>query len=192
MVPSSWAASSRDSALPDELASVWQFRGTSRPSFAEEPGPGQESVWDYPRPPAILPDSRRVIVKAGSVMIADSECAVRILETASPPTFYIPPADVDQRALQPAPGSSYCEWKGTAAYYRFVNGVPNNQPIGWNYPQPSPGFIAIAGFYSFYPGRVECYVDGERVRPQPGGFYGGWITDEIVGPVKGEPGTGGW
>ena len=171
---------------------MWQFRGQQRPPFALEPGPDQESVWDYPRPPALVPDERRVQVKCGDFLIADSQNTYRILETASPPTFYIPPEDIRREWLELARGQSYCEWKGAAAYWSFVHGSLRLGEVGWSYPSPTQAFAEIAGYFSFYPGRAECYVDEERVRPQAGGFYGGWVTDEIVGPHKGEPGTGGW
>ncbi|MEM9534002.1 MAG: DUF427 domain-containing protein [Pseudomonadota bacterium] len=170
---------------------MWNYTGNKRPDFAEAPGPGQESVWDYPRPPALVPDSRQVRVLQGEDVIADTRGAVRILETASPPTFYLPPDDINVSLLRGAPGRSFCEWKGAATYYCLASDAAQ-LPIGWAYPQPQAPFTALAGWYSFYPGRIHCEVDGERVRPQPGGFYGGWITDEIVGPVKGESGTGHW
>ncbi len=167
----------------------WNFRGQGRPPFAIEPGPGQESVWDYPRPPAMVADSRRVVVKAGELVIADSTATVRICETASPPAFYVPPADVNMAHLVIAAGSSFCEWKGAARYWRLDH---SEQPVGWDYPEPMAGSEPIAGYLSFYPARIECYVDGERVTAQAGGFYGGWITADVVGPFKGDPGTGGW
>lgn len=168
---------------------MWNYRGQKRPPFAEEPEAGKESVWDYPRPPRIESDSRRVLVRQGERLLADSGRAVRILETASPPTFYLPPEDVRQELLEASPGQSYCEWKGAARYWR-VKGAAAAQ--AWSYPDPTAPFRAIAGFLSFYPGLVECYVDGERVRAQPGSFYGGWVTDEIVGPFKGPAGTSHW
>ena len=171
---------------------MWQFTGKNHPPFADAPGPGQESVWDYPRPPAIRDDSRRVIVKHRNIVIADSIGAVRVLETASPPTFYIPPEDVDYVRIVPSAGSSFCEWKGEAHYWSLAATVGEARHIGWSYPKPQPDFARIAGYLSFYPGKIECYVDLERVRPQPGGFYGGWLTDEIVGPVKGPQGTSHW
>lgn len=170
---------------------MWEHRGQKRPPFAEAPRPGQESVWDYPRPPALVPDTRRVVVRAGERVIADSTCALRVLETASPPTFYLPAADVDRAALVPAAGRSFCEWKGEARYWA-IEGDAEGTPVGWDYPQPTAAMAAIAGCFAFYPARVQCSVDGERVRPQRSEFYGGWITDEIVGPFKGEPGTSGW
>ena len=168
---------------------MWQYTGNERPPFAEEPGPGRESVWDYPRPPALVVADREVFVKDGETVLAHSSRCVRVLETASPPTWYIPPEDVNMDALVSVPGSSFCEWKGAAAYWGLAS---SGEMVGWNYPEPSERFAAIRGYFSFYPGRVACFVDGERVRPQPGQFYGGWVTDEIVGPMKGEPGTGHW
>ena len=169
---------------------MWQFTGKQRPPFAEEPGPGQESVWDYPRPPALVSSGKEVIVMAGEVELARSTRAWRVLETASPPTWYIPAEDVDREHLAPAPGGSFCEWKGGAVYWALA--AQPGEAVAWSYPAPSAAFAAIAGAFGFYPGRVACYVGGERVRPQPGHFYGGWVTDDIVGPVKGEPGTGHW
>lgn len=171
---------------------MWQYNGKIRPPFAEEPGPGQESVWDYPRPPAISEDTRHVIVKVQNDIIVDSHRPVRILETASPPTYYIPPEDVDREYLVAAPGSSLCEWKGEAHYFSLDSPRAKIPNIGWFYPKPNPDFAKIAGYFSFYPARIECYVDDERVQPQPGGFYGGWVTDAIVGPVKGLRGTSHW
>ena len=170
----------------------WQHRGQQRPPFAREPGPGEESVWDYPRPPAIVPDAREVVVRAHGVEIGRSLNAIRILETASPPTFYLPPEDVNTKYLQRITGSTFCEWKGAATYFDAVVAETRVPGAAWAYFEPFPESEAIAGHYAFYPGKVKCYVAGERVRAQAGGFYGGWITDEIIGPFKGEPGTGGW
>ncbi|MFP4316750.1 MAG: DUF427 domain-containing protein [Desulfovibrionales bacterium] len=170
---------------------MWTYRGQNRPEFAKEPGPGQESVWDYPRPPEIEPDGREVVVTHQGDVIAKSKRAVRVLETASPPTFYIPPEDVRWEMLVPAQGSSVCEWKGRARYWALA-ADPGKGPVGWSYPDPTPAFASIKDFVSFYPAAVECRVNGERVRPQPGRFYGGWVTREIIGPFKGEPGTQGW
>ncbi len=170
-------------------AGGWQYDGRRRPPFAEAPGPGRESVWDYPRPPRLAPDARLVEVRHGERPIAATRRAIRVLETASPPTFYLPPEDLSRGVLVPAPGSSHCEWKGRARYWALSEG---GAPVAWTYDDPTPAFAAIRGWFSFYPARVDCFVDGERVRPQPGGFYGGWLTDDISGPVKGEPGTGHW
>jgi uncharacterized protein (DUF427 family) len=170
---------------------MWNYRGQKRPDFAETPEPGQESVWDYPRPPALARDERLVEVYHGDQMIASSKKTYRVLETASPPSFYIPPQDVQRELLDAAPGSSLCEWKGAAAYWRLAS-QPETGVVGWSYPEPKPVFKKIRGFLSFYPAVLECYVAGERVRAQPGRFYGGWITSEIVGPFKGAPGAEHW
>lgn len=171
---------------------MWKHTGGQRPDFAETPGPGQESVWDYPRPPAIVPDARRIEVRAGGRIVAASSRGRRVLETASPPTFYLPPEDVSPGALAPVAGaSSFCEWKGEARYFALAE-RPAAPPVAWCYPTPTAAFATIAGWLSFYPERIECYVDGERVRAQGGGFYGGWVTKEIVGPWKGGVNTAGW
>ena len=171
---------------------MWKHTGKRRPDFAIEPGDGQESVWDYPRPPICVEDSRAVIVRFADLIIANTVNAVRVLETASPPTFYIPPSDIQFDALIQTPGSSVCEWKGAATYWSLVIGGSSRKNIGWSYEAPTPRFASIKSYLSFYPGKMDCTVDGQTVRPQPGGFYGGWVTDEIIGPYKGEPGTGGW
>jgi len=170
---------------------MWQFTGKQRPEFAETPGPGQESVWDYPRPPALEVSRRRVLVSHAGQVLADSSRAWRLLETASPPSYYIPLEDVNIGLLRPMAGSSFCEWKGAASYWGLP-GDAEGEPVAWCYPDPSQGYAELRDAVCFYPGRVECRVDGERVQPQPGHFYGGWITRELVGPCKGEPGTGHW
>ena len=157
------------------------------------PGPGQESVWDYPRPPRLEADTRRVRVVQGGETIVDTARALRVLETSHPPTFYLPRADVSERALVPAAGSSFCEWKGMAAYLDVVGGGLVAPRAAWYYPAPSARFAALVDHVAIYPGAVNaCFVGGERVRGQEGDFYGGWITDEIVGPFKGPVGTWGW
>ena len=172
---------------------MWQHIGQRRPPFALEPGPGQESVWNYPRPPRLAPQPGEVVVRFAELEIARSTRAVRVLETASPPTVYLPPEDVNAALLVPAAGGSFCEWKGEAAYWTVRDRAGHEvRDAGWSYPQPTPAFAAIAGWLSFYPAKLECFIDGERVRAQGGGFYGGWVTDRIVGPWKGEAGTGGW
>ncbi len=170
---------------------MWEYTGRKRPDFAREPGQGQESVWDYPRPPRIEPDSRRVEVYAGDETLADSVRACRVLETASPPTFYLPPEDVNHNLLVSVPGSTHCEWKGKARYFALASD-PERKKVGWTYPEPTRAFESIRGFFSFYPAMLTCLVAGQRVRPQPGKFYGGWVTDEIIGPFKGEPGASHW
>ncbi len=157
------------------------------------PGPGQESVWDYPRPPALERSDRRVVVRSGSVVIADSTAAWRVMETSHPPTWYIPRADIDEQHIRLSHArSSVCEWKGAATYWDVVVGGLTIPAVGWNYENPTPRFLPITGHLSFMPGQIECLVDGERVQPQAGGFYGGWITADVVGPFKGEPGSWGW
>ncbi|MDR9416781.1 MAG: DUF427 domain-containing protein [Gracilimonas sp.] len=171
---------------------MWKYTGKQRPPFALKTKDGQESVWDYPRPPELDPDTRDIIVKAGDRIIAKSDRAIRVLETASPPTFYIPPEDVSKDLLEKAAGISFCEWKGSATYWNVVTSKQSEPKAAWSYNNPSNKFQSIDGYFSFYPSLVDCFVDGEKVKPQPGGFYGGWVTGEIVGPMKGEPGTGGW
>ena len=156
-------------------------------------GPGQESVWDYPRPPALVPSSRHVTVVLGGVTIADTRAALRVLETSHPPTWYLPREAFVDGALRAAEGSSVCEWKGRAVYFDLVGGGRVATRAAWSYPRPSERFAALAGHVALYAGLVDgCFVDGERVTPQPGGFYGGWITSDLVGPFKGGPGTSGW
>ncbi|MDH3532723.1 MAG: DUF427 domain-containing protein [Gammaproteobacteria bacterium] len=169
---------------------MWNLTGQKRPDFALEPGPGQESVWDYPRPPIARRDNRRVEVKDGHSLIASTISSVRVMETASPPTFYIPPHDVTRDLLIRTAGSSICEWKGAAQYWSLAR--KPDSIIAWTYPRPRARFDMIKDFFAFYPGRLDCFVDGEHVAPQPGRFYGGWITADIAGPFKGAPGTGHW
>lgn len=179
----------------DRLArarALWRFVGDERPAFALQPGPGQESVWDYPRPPRLMPDSREVVVRFGGIEIARSGRALRLLETASPPTFYLPPADVRTELLERADGSSHCEWKGEAGYWSVVMEGRRLDAVAWSYDAPHAEYRDLLGHIAFYPQPLDCRVDGERVRPQPGRFYAGWITSELVGPFKGEPGSGGW
>lgn len=170
----------------------WRYTGEGRPEFAHEPGPSQESVWDYPRPPRLERDGRRVQVIANGITVGETDAALRVLETASPPTFYLPPGDLRMEHLVPSSGRSMCEWKGPAHYWSVRVGDVYIADAAWSYPDPFPGFEPIAGYLSFYPAKLECYVDGVRARPQPGDFYGGWITPELVGPFKGEAGSGWW
>jgi len=152
-----------------------------------------ESVWDYPRPPRVEPTDASVEVILGGEVVARTRRALRVLETSHPPTYYIPMADFAEGSLRPAEGSSFCEWKGTAAYLDVVGGGTVARRAAWHYPQPTAAFAKLAGHVAVYPAEVDrCLVDGEAVRPQPGGFYGGWITSDLVGPFKGEPGTGSW
>ncbi|MCU0267177.1 MAG: DUF427 domain-containing protein [Acidimicrobiales bacterium] len=158
-----------------------------------EPGPGQESVWDYPRPPALDPTDSLVLVVFGGVTVAETRQAVRILETSQAPAFYIPAGDVVWEHLRPAGRRSFCEWKGEADYLDLVVGHRVSPEAAWRYRAPTPRYGAIAGHLAFYPSRVDaCFVDGERVRANEGDFYGGWITSRVVGPFKGGAGSSGW
>ena len=158
-----------------------------------EPGPGQESVWDYPRPPRVESVAKHVVVVFNGVTIADTVASKRVLETSHPPVYYIPQDDITMDYLSRASASSFCEWKGKAIYYDVSVDGKRAERAAWSYPDPTPAFRAITDHLAFYPALMDaCYVDGERVKPQPGGFYGGWITSDIVGPFKGEPGTQGW
>jgi len=156
-------------------------------------GPGQESVWSYPRPPSAEVTGRRIEVVLGGRVVARTDRAVRVCETSHPPVYYVPRADVVPDVLQRASGSSVCEFKGAATYWDAVVDGVHHPEVGWSYERPAPGYEHLRGAVAFYPGRVDAATgDGERVRPQVGGFYGGWITDEVVGPFKGELGTRGW
>jgi len=157
------------------------------------PGPGQESVWDYPRPPRVEAVPERIRVVAGGVVIADSSAAVRVLETARPPAYYLARPDVRMELLERSPRTTVCEWKGVATYWSLRVGGHLVRDIAWSYETPQPGYEEIRGHLAFYAGRVdEAWVGSERVVPQPGDYYGGWVTSRIVGPFKGDPGTFWW
>ena len=152
-----------------------------------------ERVADYPRPPRLERSDRVVRILLGGETIAETREAFRVLETFHPPSWYLPPEAFRPGVLRPAPGGSFCEWKGRACYWTLAAGGAVAEAAGWSYPNPTPAFADIQDHVAVYAGRVEaCFVDGERVVPQPGGFYGGWITAELVGPFKGGPGTLGW
>ena len=157
------------------------------------PGPGRTSVWDFPRPAVAEPTSRRLRVVLGGEVIADTTRGVRTLETSHPPTYYFPPGDVADGVLVPVPGGSLCEWKGQARYYDVTASGVRAERAAWAYDDPARGFRILAGHVAFMPAAMDaCFVDDERARPQEGGFYGGWITDDLAGPFKGGPGTMGW
>lgn len=162
-----------------------------------EPGPGQESVWDYPRPPRLEPTDAHVRVEFAGQVLAETRRALRLLETSHPPTFYLPLADVDASMLEPAGGGSFCEWKGRAHYFDLVGSVDGQERraprAAWGYADPVAAYAALKDHVAVYAHQVDvCTVDGERVEPQPGDFYGGWITSRVVGPFKGMPGSWGW
>lgn len=167
----------------------------TRPGPADRaiPGPGQESVWDYPRPPRVEVVAELLRVVVDKVTIAATERGYRVLETAGAPVYYIPPEDVRLDLLRPSLHRSVCEWKGMARYHTLRLGERTIENVAWSYPDPLPGFEAIRDHLAFYAGRVdEAWVGDERATPQPGNFYGGWITSRIVGPFKGGPGSFGW
>ncbi len=156
-------------------------------------GPGQESVWDYPRPPAVRACERPVEVWFGGRVVCRTQSSWQVLETSHPPTYYLPREAFVRGVLQAGEGGSFCEWKGAARYLDLVVGDRTAPRAAWFYPRPSPGFEMLAGHVALYAGRTDgCYVGGERVVPQPGGFYGGWITSEVTGPFKGGTGSRGW
>ena len=166
---------------------------SQRPAEPIVPGPGQESVWDYPRPPRLEPSARRVRVVLGGETIVDTTRAWRVLETSHPPVYYVAKSDISPKALVRTNRRSFCEYKGTASYYTVRAGGQTAPDAAWTYLDPTPAFAALADHVAFYPGRMDaCFLDDEPVRAQPGDFYGGWITDEVVGPFKGDPGTMGW
>ncbi|NJN71690.1 MAG: DUF427 domain-containing protein [Limnothrix sp. RL_2_0] len=155
--------------------------------------PGQESVWGYPRPPRLEHCPKQIEIVFNGVAIASTNNSYRVLETSHPPVYYLPPQGLRLDLLQPESGQSFCEWKGVAKYYNLVVGDKVAKKVAWYYPTPTPAFAAIAQYVAFYAQPMDiCSIDGEQVTPQPGGFYGGWITENIVGPFKGEPGSFGW
>lgn len=158
-----------------------------------EPAAGQESVWDYPRPPRVEASGERVVVRLGGSVIVDTRDVVRVLETSHPPVYYLPRSAFADGVLEPAAGSSFCEFKGAARYLTLRSQQATAERAAWYYPSPSPGYEVLADRVAVYPAAMDsCEVDGETVVPQAGGFYGGWITSRVVGPFKGEPGTMGW
>ena len=154
---------------------------------------GQESVWDYPRPAVAEPSARHVRIEHRGIVVADTRAAVRTLETSHPPSWYLPPDAVAPGLLRPSPRRSFCEWKGEAVYWHLDVTGERLRDVGWSYPDPTRAFAALRDHVAFYAGPLDrCLVDGEAVTPQPGGFYGGWITAGLAGPFKGVPGSTGW
>jgi uncharacterized protein (DUF427 family) len=157
------------------------------------PEPGQESVWDYPRPPRVEAVPERIRVVVDGEVLADTTRGFRVLETAGAPVYYFPPGDVRLDRLASSARQTVCEWKGAAVYRDYIGATRRVDNVAWAYPDPNPGYEAIRDHLAFYAGRVdEAWVGDERATPQPGGFYGGWVTSRIVGPIKGEPGSFGW
>jgi uncharacterized protein (DUF427 family) len=150
-------------------------------------------VWDFPRPPALEQWHERVTIMLGGVLVAETTEAWCVLETSHPPTYYLPPEAFAAGSLRPATGTSFCEWKGVAGYLDVVAGDQVASRAAWTYPDPVPAYAALRGHVAVYPAAMDaCTVDGSLVAPQPGRFYGGWVTPRVVGPFKGEPGTAGW
>lgn len=172
------------------LASVSIFARRPQPVPA---GPGEESVWDYPRPPRLEAEARRIVVVFNGVTVVDTDRALRVLETSHPPTYYLPAGEFVAGSLVPAEGTSYCEWKGVARFWTVRAGDREAPRAAWSYPQPSGPYAALADHVALYCSAMDrCEVGGERAEPQPGEFYGGWVTSWVKGPFKGDPGTLGW
>lgn len=152
-----------------------------------------ENVQTYPRPPALEPARAHLRAVLAGTVIAETTQGFRVLETHHPPTYYIPPEDVLPGALLPSPARSWCEWKGEARYFDAkANGMVSYK-AAWHYPKATDQFAPIAGYFAFYPERLEaCFVNDELVENQPGSFYGGWVTSNLTGIIKGRPGTEGW
>lgn len=156
-------------------------------------GPGQTSVWSFPRPAIAEPSARHLRIEHRGRVIADTRSGVRTLETSHPPTWYFPPGDVLAGTLRRSGRRSLCEWKGQAVYHDLVLDDAVLPDIAWSYPDPTPAFAEIRDHVAFYPAPFDgCFVDGARAVPQPGGFYGGWITPDLAGPFKGVPGSRLW
>ncbi len=169
---------------------------TTRLPFGVRPeptGPDEESVWRYPRPPALEREERRIRIVHRGVVLADTSTAYRVLETSHPPSYYLPPADLATEHLEAAGGGSICEWKGAAKYWTVVIHNERIERVGWSYPNPTARFEEIRDHVAFYAAPFdEVTVGGEQVEPQPGGFYGGWVTSWVKGPFKGGSGSWGW
>lgn len=167
------------------------LRGVLRPERIE-PGPGQESVWDYPRPPRLEPTSSVLRVEHRGRVVAETTRGLRVLETSQPPAFYLPPDDVDRTLLRPSALTTFCEWKGVASYADLVIDDEVVAEACWWYAEPTAPFAPLVDHLAFYAQKLDCFVDGEPVAANEGAFYGGWITSKVVGPFKGAPGTSFW
>jgi uncharacterized protein (DUF427 family) len=178
-----WIKSARES---------WAWRGQARPPNAIKPAEGEISVWDFPRPPAIVADTREIVITWDNLEIARTTRAVAVLETSHPPTFYLPWDDIASEWMVEGRGNSFCEWKGPAQYWSLVHEDKKLTNVAWRYPSPLAGAEALLNCVAFYAHNLRCTVGGATVTPQPGGFYGGWVTPELVGPFKGDAGSTGW
>jgi len=181
-----------DSDLLKLARDQWRWRGKERPPFADIPNEGQISVWDFPRPPELIRDTREIEIRWGKTLIAKTRSAWTVRETSHPPSFYLPVSDVNKTLLRAAGRGSFCEWKGPAMYWDLLDGERCLQSVAWSYPQPLAGAEPLADCMAFYAHHLDCKVDGAQVVPQSGGFYGGWITPDLSGPFKGEPGSSDW
>jgi uncharacterized protein (DUF427 family) len=171
---------------------TWETGPVRRP-MRIEPGPGQLSVWDFPRPPVLVQWHESVVIRLAGLVVAETRQAWSVLETSHPPTYYLPPAAFVAGGLRPGEGTTFCEWKGTARYLDVLAGDRVAPAAAWTYPSPTEDFAALKDHVAVYPAAMDsCTVDGELVHPQPGGFYGGWVTSRVVGLFKGDPGTQGW
>ncbi|MEM6763155.1 MAG: DUF427 domain-containing protein [Pseudomonadota bacterium] len=173
------------------------WRHASRPARIEPVGEGEESVWDFPRPPRLEPVASRLRVEVAGVVVAETTRGYRILETAGAPVYHFPSEDVAMEHLEPTGRITVCEWKGAATYFDVVVGKTRRSEAAYTYPDPfddlGQGFAKIAGFIVFYASRVDgAFIDDIKVTPQPGGYYSGWVTPNLRGPIKGDPGSEGW
>lgn len=175
-------------AMVELARGKWRYTGAERPPFADAPGPGQESVWDFPRPPRIEPAAKPLRVLLDDTELARTTRGMRVLETAGAPTFYFPREDVNADLLRRTGNRYHCEWKGISDELA-ADGV---EPAGWVLVKVYPEFRDLLGWYAFYPKALACFVGGERADSQPGGYYGGWVTAALAGPIKGGPGSHGW
>lgn len=171
----------------------WRSFPRTRPAGIVLPGPGQESVWDYPRPPRVDRVVAGVRVELEGRTVADTTRALRVCETASSPVYYVPPADIEMAHMELSVRTSFCEWKGLASYWSVRVGSRQVKDAAWSYPDPDPGFEDIRDYIAFYPRRMDaCWVGQDQATPQPGFYYGGWVTPDLVGPFKGSPGSESW
>jgi len=182
--------------IPPELEAEvlkWRNLKRERPLTVVQPGPEQESVWDYPRPPRVEPVVKRIQIEFAGIVLVDSRRSLRVIETAGPPVYYLPQEDIQMACLVPSQRTALCEWKGISRYWSVRVGDHLAQDAAWSYPEPWEGFEQIKDRLAFRAGPMDrCTVDGQPVTPQPGRYYGGWITPDIVGPFKGQPGSERW